>query len=124
MGYYSDVDGALYFSEPVDPVDRGAVLSAIKRDVYNSWIVEMAHDEGYFTDGSIRFQVDGSKVYSLEDEVKTLVRVLRLAKVTVNGTVTVLGEEQPDVWRLRVLDSVVTKETARLVWPDGTEYRR
>lgn len=130
MGYYSQVEGELRFSEPLTKGQLDDAMYAVKRDVTRSWIMEDAERvEAWTGDNdttefdSVRLEFE-AKAYTLTDEVKAFVRAAATEGVTVSGEIEVIGEEQPDVWRLFVRDNRVTEEKARMVWPDGTEFRR
>jgi hypothetical protein len=116
VGYYTRVDGSMTFSPE---------LSGSEMDELRDWL-DMTGYLGYGGDlraSSYSTQFDG-KAYGFEDELREFVQRLSAKTTrTVRGEFVGVGEEQPDVWRLRVKDNTVTREEARLVWPDGTEYR-
>lgn len=116
MGYYTRVDGSMTFSPE---------LSDAERVELQDWL-DMTGYLGYGGDlraSSYSTNFDG-KAYGFENELREFVQRLSTKTTrTIAGEFTGVGEEQPDVWRLKVSDTTVTREEAKLVWPDGTEYR-
>lgn len=116
VGYYTAVRGNIKFSPELSGAEMDEIQEWLSDTDYLDWGGEL-HSTGF----SVEF--DG-KAYGFENEVRELVsRVSRAQTRSVTGEFVGVGEEQPDVWRLKVSGTTVTLEEAKLVWPDGTEYR-
>jgi hypothetical protein len=128
MGYLSSVTGEVAITPPLSAVEvrespfrpdveeRKDVVLRVEQEVietddgtvtrmYGTAVVP-AWDESY-------------KAYSLEEHLAELIRLHGHGHAFA-GVLLVDGSDQGDVWRLVVDDHQVTKETARLSWPDGS----
>lgn len=114
MGYYTTLTGSLLLSSipSFEVWDKIHNLDSL---------YFMAEQETPMT--FIDFGDLSGKFYNLEGDIKSLVGTLSEVGITVQGAIECVGEEQPDIWRLVVDNGTVTRETARMLWPDGSEYR-
>lgn len=120
MGYYSDAFGSYSFSRELTNEEWHDTVKHVWMNERDSWVLEQV---ATFNGTNVYIEVDGSKMYSFETEVKTMVQYLSTLGVRVNGDVTVYGEENGDIWRMNVVDSNAFRENAKLTWQDGTEVR-
>lgn len=112
MGYYTQVEGELVFS-PMLTDDQLEVLKEYADEIYEADLdhygLRISHE---------------AKYYGIEDAVRELVAAATRLSVFVGGELVGFGEDQPDIWRIVVRDGTVTRESAKIVWPDGSKYRR
>lgn len=134
MGYNSrltgfiDIDPPLTFSEiremrreSAQTSGRGLFYFDIKED-------DVETNEGVLAKQTCpRISVaNGSELraYDAEAELREMVRWAAAEGRRFIGTILVLGEENGDIWRLRVSDDgKVIKETAEITWPDGAKVQ-
>ena len=126
MGYYSSLSGQIDIDPPLDARElRTCVWLRPTANIH----VEISEtqvdtDDGVLTKKSGPTLVpygEHTKAYDLEENVSAFVAEYA-GSHRCNGSITVEGEDAGDVWRIRVVNNVVVRETARVVWPDGTEY--
>jgi hypothetical protein len=116
VGYYSSLTGSLDFT----PEISAEIVSTLTEDKYDNltWA-------GVFSaSGYTAVADDTTKLYYVEEELINLITELATHDVTIAGTLIREGEETSDVERFIVVDNAIRIETVKLVWPDGTEYRR
>lgn len=115
MGYYTTFEGRLH----VKPRFSESEVETLETYVETTFYGDVDVDET-----GITFERLHGKYYDFEDDIKSIVADLVSAGYEVSGSVVATGEESADIWRLVVTPgSTVVKEKARLVWPDGSEYR-
>lgn len=114
MGYYTTLNGEINLSR--EPSIE--VWETIHAQLDSFYLMSERYPSR-----SIYFDGANSKFYNLKKDASTFVCILEQVGITATGTVVCVGEEQPDIWRLVFKDGTVTTETARMVWPDGSEYR-
>jgi sugar phosphate isomerase/epimerase len=146
MGYISKVSGQLEFTRditPSNPIEEitPEVLEAVAKlgfDINNlplppmglseAAIKEMEAHENlsyWFDISEDEADADDSesgKAYEIEEDIQEIIRIAREDGVTVNGTITIAGEEAGDIWRVVVTENKAQKEKIALTWPDGTTY--
>jgi hypothetical protein len=111
VGYYTNVTGELYFSPPLNKDQFRAIRDIASDSIYSSEIDPWS------------LGVDTSmKAYGLVDCIRDIVTLAATFGVTVTGALECVGEEMPDIWRVSVKDGVVTREEAKIIWPDGSEF--
>lgn len=110
MGYYSVVHGELIFN----PAISDETLEELKSNGIAYWGSFSA--SGWFGDGA------SGKAYELESDADVLVMTVNAAGSNVTGSIVVVGEEQPDVWRLVFREDRVDLERAQMRWPDGSIF--
>lgn len=130
MGYYSNADGTLVCTPAC------SILPDWATDGDGDLVAEVSGEPetvGVLPDGSIGiipgsqeavFRIrwdDQFKAYYTDSQIRTLVQHAAQEGCTVNGSITIVGEEQGDVSRIRVDNNQVIVEQAQLVWPDGTK---
>jgi Family of unknown function (DUF6205) len=129
MGYLSSVTGEVTITPPLsaaevrespfrpDVEERKDIVLRVQEDIVKT-------NEGTLTritgTAIVPAWDESYKAYSLEEHLAELIR-LHGHGHAFDGVLVVDGSDQGDVWRLVVDDHQVTKETARLSWPDGSE---
>lgn len=141
MGYISDISGKLdvsYNEQTVKeyPEDLLALASSqgiklpplTNRTGLSKQTIEILknHDASYWFQFDENY-VDASygesgKAYEFERELKEVLEIIEEDNCTANGILVRSGEEQGDMERFIVENNkIVRTESARLLWPDGTE---
>lgn len=113
MGYYTTLNGGMHLSSTpsFEVWDKMHNLDSLY------FIAEQETPTTFIDFGGL-----SGKFYNLEGDIKSMVATLSDVGITVQGAIECVGEEQPDIWRLVVDNGTVVRETARMLWPDGTEY--
>jgi hypothetical protein len=60
-------------------------------------------------------------MWDIEENIETIINIIKKDDRLANGTIIRSGEEQGDVERFIITDNNIKHETATLRWPDGTE---
>lgn len=139
MGYYSRASGKLQLDPPItykELVDAGydvdnppyghnelplkdgwqELYFYLRRDV-------RVKDEGrleVITTSEVLPTDESQKMYGIYDSVKRLVSDFG-GTHRITGAITIYGEEEGDISRIRIVDNEVIDERPKLLWPDGTE---
>lgn len=131
MGYLSTVDGSIVIDPPLTAAEmRGLAPIDFSTVQLNVIAQDEEVDEGTLTVRRgvelIPITEESYKAYMLEEDVTNAVTVLSRcgAGHHLSGCLEVSGEGTADIWRLTVDYDGVRKETARVVWPDGSEWVR
>lgn len=132
MGYYSTVTGQLVIKPGLLTADLGDLADEAADDY--DLIAKNEGTEGTLAlDGNGKIVVvpgtfktvvecrfeDDFKAYTLTQSVQAVVNLAKSKDAKVNGILYVYGEENADIWRIRVEDNVVYEEKPTLVWPNG-----
>jgi hypothetical protein len=111
MGYYTRFSGWLEIVPPLTPDEVEQRIPAQVFDGLTVWIN---------ADGTrVEPYDDSVKAYEIEDELAKIVDAFPDRSFT--GWIQGVGEEQPDIWRIGVVEGMVRREKAIMRWPDGTE---
>lgn len=118
MGYYTTFHGELTFDRPLLDVDTYNKIKSLVEEEFGKWEVNLEPEK-------LEFNWLNGKFGDFEDQIAFVVDTLKKYGRRVAGEIVATGEEPGDIWRVKVhgSDSVVTREDAKIRWPDGTEYR-
>lgn len=118
MGYHSKVKGFIKFSPgiSVDEVRNHPVLSKFEETPDQYPDLQFFTHRGNLLDSIKCPNEEGFKAYYVEDDLKEI--VTNLPDRTFTGRLEIYGEDDGDVWGLRVKNGVVEQLEPKLVWPE------
>lgn len=131
MGYNSRLTGQINIDPPLTFAELSEVAPSINsRGLFHFDILEeeIETDEGILTKQSSSKIVvsndDELRAYDAEQELRDLVTAVACFGRKFTGSILVRGDENGDIWRLRVVDfDKVIREDAKVVWPDGEKVQ-
>ncbi|NMM93897.1 hypothetical protein [Bifidobacterium oedipodis] len=119
MGYYSDYSGGFTVSGLGS--DINVVSNRVEETLADdslSFMVTHGDGEDVF---DVEVTSDSTKWYGWVDDLKRLDCLVHYAGGRLSGCVERHGEEWDDLQRAVFTDDGVRVDTARIVWPDGTD---
>lgn len=140
MGYYSRVSGAFFITPPITYAElKNAGYDEITPDskpreryvnLHEGWgeLSLIVKSTTVDTPDGFLTTVTANEVAACEELMKAYHITASIERLIsdfgethqIAGSVYVYGEEDGDIWRIRINDNVVSEERPKLVWPDGT----
>lgn len=110
MGYYSTMSGGIDLSRALTDAEAGAAVATQDSD----WTYFETRSDKF---GTSLEAIEEGKAYRIEDALNKVINALP-EDVTGSGYIEIVGEQQPDMWRLHVLGRRVVLVQAVTSWPE------
>jgi hypothetical protein len=110
MGYISSLSGSIELSRALTDAEAGAAVAAQDSD----WDYFEIRANDWST--SLELTIGEGKAYRIEEALNKVIEALP-EDVTGSGYIEIVGEEQPDMWRLHVRGRRVVHVDAVISWP-------